>query len=147
MRDPNVRAALYAQEQRTAAADQEYQRQVERLRELRRQHGIDPTARVSLDTPHGTHVELLLPDETWRDNAELDDPHARLAWGENALLTINGTPMHVEAWAVEEVNDIQEHLEAPEDLAKLHAAVHGDGPFRTTTINDRDYVLVLSPYC
>jgi hypothetical protein len=90
---------------------------------------------------------LDIPDEVWEENPDFDNPSDRLA----VTLYVNGVyPMHFEAWAVTYDQDrFIQHLPDWDDteLDDLHAAVHGDGSFRTITIRDREYILVAFPYC
>lgn len=88
---------------------------------------------------------ITIPDDAWEPNNALDDPLA-------ALLTtvfVNGLPLHLEAWEVFTDTDGVQHAKTPydEDFGAIHNAVHGDGPFMTTSINGRNYVIIATPYC
>lgn len=55
--------------------------------------------------------------------------------------------MHVEAYAVERDDDMQIWTTNADELSAIYAAVGADGGWQTVTINDRDYVLIATPYC
>lgn len=88
-----------------------------------------------------------MPDITWRDNGDDEDPRARLI-AEPALV-IAGCPMHLEAWAVhyDEQRQMQVADTDDDDMTNLYHAVHADGSFETVDIDGRDYVLVATPHC
>lgn len=92
-----------------------------------------------LDWPY-----FSLPADAWEPaETDIDDPDSRL----NAVIYINGHPLHLEAWALTDIDDIQESMTPyPEDLDHL-SAIAGEGRFMTTTINDREYVLVAYSFC
>lgn len=90
--------------------------------------------------------EITIPDDAWEPNTALGDGRARLL----TKLTINGVPLHLEAWALEDEEDedgVRHALVDDDDLDRLVEAVGADGPFRTLEIGGRDYVLVATPYC
>lgn len=81
-------------------------------------------------------------EETGSDDEDHKDPRARLL----ASITINGLPMHLEAFAVVEVDGIQmaadpafqRDVEALQDMQ--------DCAFQTVEIAGRDYILVATPH-
>jgi hypothetical protein len=90
-------------------------------------------------------VAITVPEDAWRESDGEDDPRARL----RVRLLVNGTRMHLEAWAVAEDDEAgtQEHPASPDDLQALGAAVGASKPFTTTVIQGRPYVLVATPQC
>lgn len=94
-------------------------------------------------------ITIEIPEDAWEPAHEDNEEEGERA--DDRLITtivINRTPMHLEAWAVENDGDnIQQHPAYPDDLSNLASAVGADGHFDTTTINGRDYVLVASPHC
>ena len=86
-----------------------------------------------------------IPEDAWR-NADYDDdapPGHRLM----ATLVVNGTPLRLEAHLVVPGAGPQQTFAGDEDVAVIHEAVGGDGPWRTTVIGGREYVLVATPSC
>lgn len=88
---------------------------------------------------------LTIPDDDWTDATAEKDGSELLAG-----VTINGTPMHFEAFAI--VEDEGGNLKGATDEveAALEAWAHAcrpDGPWETTTIRGRTYVVFASPYC
>ena len=84
-------------------------------------------------------------DELWEKTGSDEDPSSRLLGG----LSINGINHHLEAIAVEETNHLQ-HVADPtfeEEYDGMCAVSGPDGKFQTVIINDRKYVLVMTPYC
>lgn len=109
--------------------------------DLREQYGrlhLWPIAELIPETFHGrflTGVTAPKPEVevgSWRAAGPAEDP------------TAGQVSCHLEAWAVE-TTDVQ--TAALGDLDSLHAAVGGDGPFRTIRIGERDYVVVMTPHC
>jgi len=88
---------------------------------------------------------IHIPEDAWEPNNALADPRQRLL----ATMSINGCPMHLEAWEVsyDEEQGIQFLVDGADDLDNLALAVGADGHFQTVEIGDREYVLVASPYC
>jgi hypothetical protein len=109
-----------------------------------------PTAIAGPDEVFGSAISIRIPDDCWERSdgleGESDIPeryHLR------PFLTINGCPMHLEAWRVVEPatsSYAQEHYYA-EDFDNLFAAVGADGSWQTTTIKGHEYILVASPFC
>lgn len=67
-----------------------------------------------------------------------------------ATVTINGCPMHLEAWQVRVRGSMMEP--APDSVDEetfnsLYYAVGADGHMQTVRIKRRRYVLVASPFC
>lgn len=87
-------------------------------------------------------LSLKIRDEEWQ---KIDGDDLLLG----PVLSINGTPMHLEAWAVCMVDGVQTTVSErrDEDFGHIHYAVAGDGPFETTTIRGREYVLIATPHC
>ncbi len=92
---------------------------------------------------------ITIPPEAWEPTGsgdpakpeEGDDPTSRLL----TSVWINGTPMHLEAYAVTDEDGQRAADEAfADDLASLQNIQ--DTSFRTTTINEREYVLVATPH-
>lgn len=96
-----------------------------------------------------TDIQVTIPDDAWRDIGE--KPTERLL----ANVTINGVPFHVNAFSVyvdDGSHGEQRAFDGDEDLAMIHAALGADGHWSTVSIrgvdgHERDYVLILEPYC
>ena len=100
---------------------------------------------------------LTIPEGAWREHGERPDPgdpttaHFQPSDRLSAMVTINGTAFVAEAYAL--VQDEQQAAMQPQTavqddaLGLHHQATHGDGPFRSTTIGGREYVVVLTPSC
>lgn len=89
---------------------------------------------------------VTIPDEAWEEvNEGLETPRNSLI----TTLVVNGLPMHLEAWRVEVVGDIQGAADSEyhDCFEQLHAAVNADGHFNTTTISGGEYILVATPHC
>jgi hypothetical protein len=85
---------------------------------------------------------LQIPDSDWEDSGPDNDPTARLL----AAITLNGCPMHLEAYAViEDATGQRFEDEAFIDQENAVLSVLVDGAARTVEINGRDYVLVATP--
>lgn len=66
----------------------------------------------------------------------------------SGALVINGTPMHLEGWAVEEAEDGSQEPASDEDgFTAIYGAVGADGCWRTVNVGGREYALVATPYC
>lgn len=102
-------------------------------------------------------IELSIPDsdwepigpERWESPAEEAE---KMRWSRiihRGGVKINGASFHLEGWAVE--YDEHDHMQVAdyqdEDLGLIHRGVGADGSWDTLTIGDREYVLVMSPYC
>ena len=102
--------------------------------------GSETTERETI-APSTPRVEIS--NQMWTENGPDEDPAARLL----ARIAILGTDMHLEAIAVRIVDHIQRALDSDESFANLASFAEPDGPFQTTSIRGRDYVLVAYPYC
>lgn len=93
--------------------------------------------------PNEAHIALS--DLSFEPVAQGDDPAARLL----ATVNIAGTPHYLEAFAVRYDESVQraESEDCDSMLGDLGNAFGSDGAFRTVTIDDREYVLFLSPAC
>lgn len=103
-----------------------------------------------------TALALTIPDDAWDpigpDNDTPAEQADRLLWSRILYrpgVRINGVGFHLEGWAVEEDEDA--HMQTAEwddeSLGLIHNAVGADGSWDTVTVNGREYVLVMSPYC
>lgn len=102
-----------------------------------------------------TDIKVTIADEDWKrvgdanedeggDAGEFGDQRAQL----HATLTINGYRMHLEAWEIIPGADPQAVRQlSDETFGMLHSGFGADGPFETTTIAGREYVVFASPYC
>lgn len=98
-------------------------------------------------------MELTIPDSEWEEAGEGgdngDDPTTRLTLPGG--LYINGTPHHVEAWAVSyEDGDYGKRQVcdfSDESYEHVFYGVGGDDEWMTTTINGREYVIIITPFC
>lgn len=95
--------------------------------------------------PQGAQRALILdvPDDAWQDG-DIDDgapPGHRLV----AAVTINDTPMWLEAYLVVPGADPQQTFVDDENVGLIHHAVAADGPWATTLIGGRAYVQVATP--
>ncbi|RPJ83870.1 MAG: hypothetical protein EHM13_06395 [Acidobacteria bacterium] len=91
-------------------------------------------------------ISIDIPDSAWQANDGLADPRSRLIAPE---IVINGCSLHLEAWEVRTVDDLQVPTAAEDegDLDALYNAVNGTGrPFSTVQIAGREYVLLATPY-
>lgn len=100
----------------------------------------ETTERESI-APSTPRVEI--PDRMWTETGPDEDPAARLL----ARIAILGTDMHLEAVAVRIVDHMQRALDSDDSFGNLAAFAEPDGPFQTTSIRGRDYVLAAYPYC
>lgn len=89
-------------------------------------------------------LTLTVPDCARRD-ADHDDT-APSGHRLRATIVVNATAMQLEAFLLVPDADPQRTF-ADDDIALIHHAVAGDGPWETTTIRGRRYVLVATPYC
>lgn len=84
-----------------------------------------------------------IPDEMWEETGEAT-PWSRLT---GPQLVFMGLPLHLEARAVELDDDgIQQAVEWPEDLDALCTIYPPDGPFMTTTLRGREYIIIAFPH-
>lgn len=87
--------------------------------------------------------KIEIPDSLWLETGPDEDPRARLL----SRVEILGTFMHLEAIAVRTDPDhIQRADHSDESFANLAIYAEPDGPFDTTAIRGRDYVLVAYPF-
>jgi hypothetical protein len=98
---------------------------------------------------------LTIPESAWREHGDWPDPgdpataHFQPSDRLSAIVTINGTAFFAEAYALvhDERAPLQAAVQDDDDLDLHHRAAHGDGPFQSTTIRGREYVVVLTPSC
>ena len=96
---------------------------------------------------------LSIPDEAWRVAGDPADPEEDRTADERSLLTavvtINGTFHHLVAYEVT-VGDggmvTPVDGDKSEEIEGYYAAAGADGSFDTTTIGDRKYVVVMTPF-
>lgn len=83
---------------------------------------------------------LTIPEDAW----EPQEPDGTDPWGRIlAAFTVNGHPLHLEAWAVADNQEgIQEVTEYPDNLDHISAISGDGGRFRTITVKGREYMLV-----
>lgn len=102
--------------------------------------------RTSHDDCNQHSVPVFVPESAWQESA--DGPAHLLA-----QLSVNGLPMHLEAWEVADfpvdggASTEQRAVDRDEDLAMIFNAVAADAAFRTLTVRGRTYVLVATPHC
>lgn len=85
-------------------------------------------------------IHIVIPPGMWRDSRGNE---TKL----NAVISISGTMMHLEAIQVHQVNDVQEAVnpEFADDLTYI-GLFGNEGTFETTEINGKTYVLVATPF-
>lgn len=96
---------------------------------------------------HPRMIPLTIEEHEWRP-ARDDDPTRSHLTG--PTITINGLPLHVEAWRVSvDGYGTQEATDAAmeRDFSDLYNAVHGEGHFMTTKIGEFNYIIIATPYC
>lgn len=115
---------------------------------------FDPKGSVDPQAPHPRHKHsqvLTIPAEMWESTGPESDPTARLTGPPLAVmdhLHEAGLAMHVEAWAIDGDATFQSPTpEYEEEYEALRAAVGAQEPFQTLTINDREYIVVITPHC
>lgn len=100
--------------------------------------------RLSTFDPKGSvdplSLTLDIPVANWLPNTAMDDPLNHLT----VSVVIAGTTMFLEAWEVTETATLQTPVH--EGFREALDALPGDGPFATTTIKGRQYVLVATPH-
>lgn len=93
------------------------------------------------------NLAIHIPDEAWEKTGDCggnEDPAARLL----TTVVINGVSHHVEAFAVEVVDDTQiPHPNFDTEFEGIHQMSQPNGRYQTVSIMERDYVLSMSPYC
>lgn len=99
-----------------------------------------PEANETVPTSKPSNVALEQP---WSEAGPDEDPTSRLI----SSIVVLGTFMHLEAIAVGiDANDIQRADHSDESLASLASFAEPDGPFETTEIHGRSYVLAAYPF-
>ena len=93
-------------------------------------------------------LELVIDDSLWEESGVDDyDRSARLS----TVICINRVFHHLEAYAV--VENGKTHIQEPADIAfetnldGLCSVAEPNGHWQTVKIRDRDYVLVVTPFC
>ena len=82
-------------------------------------------------------------EQPWTEAGPDEDPTSRLI----SSIVVLGTFMHLEAIAVRiDADEIQRADHSNESLASLASFAEPDGPFETTEIRGRDYVLAAYPF-
>lgn len=85
-------------------------------------------------------------DGWWTEAGPEDDPRARLL----ATLYVNQTPHHVEALAVDDVEDVVRNQAVHPDyehmVDQVADAVASQGSWQTVEIDGRNYVLIITPH-
>jgi hypothetical protein len=98
--------------------------------------------------PPTEKIDIKIPPTAWRPQGEGDDPTSSLI--AKPILSIAGVSMHLEAFAVDyrgEGNEMY-FVEDPADerIGLLWRATSTEGPFDTTEINGREYVIIAYPH-
>jgi len=95
-----------------------------------------------------TTFELSIPDSQW-EPCGVDDENfeSRLA----TAVYINGVPHHLEAFQIK-VNEKTGAQEAVDvafepNIGGICDVAEPDGHWQTVTIKDKEYVLVMTPFC
>ncbi len=86
--------------------------------------------------------DITVPEDAWEEAGVEYDPRARLRIGPQRI-AIAGTPMHLEAFAVDDDCDAVDG-EFQEEVDAILTLRQNDRP-DTTTIRGRDYVIVAYP--
>jgi hypothetical protein len=117
---------------------------------MRREHFGNLNCRSYSCLPKNRRKKMILevPDDSFDPAGPSDDPNSRLI----ATVQFRDMFMHLEAITVE-YNEKEKKQEV-QDLFNertfngMESIANGcDGPFHTTTINGREYTLVMTPYC
>ena len=97
-------------------------------------------AHMPIDLPFDFENSLL-PNGDFAD----DQPAETRLW---CSVNLGGMALHMEAIQVAEIDGMQRAVnpDLEDDLDAL-SRIANTGPFRTTTIRGKEYVLVLTPYC
>jgi hypothetical protein len=95
-------------------------------------------------------ISITIPDDAWEPSGpELDPEYPEGLGPETRLLagiTINGVPMHLEAYQVtNEDGQRAADITFADDIEHLQSMQDVSG-FQTTTIRGREYVLVATPH-
>jgi hypothetical protein len=87
-----------------------------------------------------------IPEGAWEETGSDEMPWSRLL----AQITINGCPMHLEAYALKDDDDAGVQLVADEwfdeEFEHYNAAQRISSGFAQTTIRGREYVLFATPH-
>jgi hypothetical protein len=85
-------------------------------------------------------IHILIPPGMWRDSrGDASKLHC--------VISISGTMMHLEAIQVQVAGDEQQAVNPDLTDDFLYLSLYGsDGPFDTTDINGKSYVLVATPF-
>jgi len=79
----------------------------------------------------------------WVDSSDNDDRSRLLA-----TLQLDDVNFHVEAYEATEGDGVQQFKGAYGDTPeKVYEAIGCDGPWYTVTIDGREYVLIITPFC
>lgn len=114
----------------------------------RRAHAIYLEQRFGNDardvsTESAAPPALHIPPAAWKDVSDGPDRSILMA-----TVTIGGVSHHLKAIEVTRQHTVQCAVDpvAEEELAELHASCGASGPFETVTLEDREYVLTLTPH-
>ncbi|HEX6640797.1 MAG TPA: hypothetical protein VF215_06770 [Thermoanaerobaculia bacterium] len=85
-------------------------------------------------------IHILIPPGMWRDSrGDATKLHC--------VISISGTMMHLEAIQVHYTSDEQQAVNPDLTNDFLYLSLYGsEGPFDTTEINGKSYVLVATPF-
>lgn len=85
-------------------------------------------------------IHILIPPGMWRDSrGDASKLHC--------VISISGTMMHLEAIQVHYAGDEQQAVNPDLTNDFLYLSLYGsEGPFDTTDINGKSYVLVATPF-
>lgn len=85
-------------------------------------------------------IHILIPPGMWRDDrGDATKLHC--------VISISGTMMHLEAIQVHDVGDEQQPVNRDLTDEFMYLSLYGsDGPFDTTEINGKSYILVATPF-
>jgi len=100
-------------------------------------------AATTREPPYKQDIRLDIPHEAWAPTGSDDDTTSRLL----TAININGTWHHMEAYAVDDDDGGAVDPTFTSNVDGIYAVGEPDGCFETTTINGREYVLVVTPYC
>jgi hypothetical protein len=91
-------------------------------------------------------ISITIPEKQWQPSGPDEDPMSRML----CCIVINGTPHHLEAYAVtddSEEGQIAAHESFEDNVNGAYMVGEPDKAFDTVTIYGRDYILVMTPYC
>jgi len=92
----------------------------------------------------GTPLRALrVPSGRWRDISEQQDRSILLT-----TVLIHGIPHHLKAIQVEMQDTVQRAVDptAEKELGDVHALCGANGPFQTVRLEEREYVMTLTPH-